>query len=184
MHFSERSFKQNFSGSIPSWISNLSTLSVLLLKANHFHGGFPDHLCSLELLSMLYFSHNKLSGPLSSCLSNLTFMANDAKCYASFTWPSIQYFDQSNLVLMDLPQVGDSYRENKYTNNIADLSVEFSTERQSYSYRDDLLTFMSGIDFSCNGFTGKIPPNFEIASELRAVNLSHMNLIGSIPATL
>ena len=69
---------------------------------------------------MLDFSHNKLSGPLSSCLSNLTFMANDAKCYVSFTWPSIQYFDQSNLVLMGLPRVGDSYRENKYTNNIAD----------------------------------------------------------------
>ena len=43
---------------------------------------------------------------------------------------------------------------------------------------------MSGIDFSCNGFTGKIPPNFEIVSELRSVNLSHINLIGSIPATL
>ncbi|KAG6774958.1 hypothetical protein POTOM_018376 [Populus tomentosa] len=75
---------------------------------------------------MLDISHNKLSGPLSSCLSNLTFMANAAKCYVSFTWPSIQYFDQSNLVLMGLPQVGDSYRETIEVSALEVFSVAYN----------------------------------------------------------
>jgi hypothetical protein len=73
----------NFNGSIPTWIGNLSSLSVLLLRDNYFDGEFLVQLCLLQQLSILDVSQNQITGPLPSCLGNLTFKESSKKAYVN-----------------------------------------------------------------------------------------------------
>jgi Leucine-rich repeat (LRR) protein len=75
-----------FTSSIPNWIGNLSSLSVLLLRANHFDGELSVQLCLLEQLSILDVSQNQLSGPLPSCLGNLIFKESSHKAIVGFEY--------------------------------------------------------------------------------------------------
>ena len=53
--------KNDFVGSIPSWIGHrLSSLVILNLRPNNFQGYIPEELCSLTSLQILDLSHNKL----------------------------------------------------------------------------------------------------------------------------
>uniref|UniRef100_A0A2N9I121 Leucine-rich repeat-containing N-terminal plant-type domain-containing protein n=1 Tax=Fagus sylvatica TaxID=28930 RepID=A0A2N9I121_FAGSY len=150
-------------GNIPNWISSLSSLSILLLRENHLGGRIPIQLCLLQNLNMLDLSNNNFWGPIPPCLSNITFgkssQNSDHFYYGDITLP----------------------REN-YSVDIKE-EVEFATKGRTYSYKGDILNYMSGIDLSCNRLTGEIPPEFGRMSNIRALNLSHNNLSGPIPIT-
>ncbi|KAL9392952.1 hypothetical protein Peur_012237 [Populus x canadensis] len=173
-----------FTGSIPNWIGNLSSLSVLLLRANHFNGEFPIHLCWLEQLSILDVSQNQLSGPLSSCLGNLTFKASSKKALVDleFVFPS-RSIEKAYCDTMGPPLV-DSIKnlESIFWPNTTEV-IEFTTKNMYYGYKEKILTYMFGIDLSCNNFLGAIPQELGNLCEIHALNLSHNNLVGSIPAT-
>ncbi|XVF65158.1 hypothetical protein PTKIN_Ptkin09bG0224200 [Pterospermum kingtungense] len=61
--------------------------------------------------------------------------------------------------------------------------IKFTTKSVSHPYRGNILEYMSGIDLSCNKFTGQIPDELGNLSEIRSLNLSHNNLIGAIPSS-
>jgi hypothetical protein len=174
----------SFTGSIPNWIGNLSSLSVLLLRANHFDGELPIQLCLLEQLSILDVSHNQLSGPLPSCLSNLTFKESYQKAFVDlrvgFGSRSIEraYYETMGPPLVDSI---DSL-EKDFVLMFTEV-IEFTTKKISYGYKGKVLSYMCGIDLSNNNFVGAIPPEFGNLSEILSLNLSHNNLTGSIPAT-
>jgi len=174
----------SFTGSIPNWIGNLSSLSVLLLRANHFNGEFPVYLCWLEQLSILDVSQNQLSGPLPSCLGNLTFKASSKKALVDlgFVFPS-RFIEKAYYDTMGPPLV-DSIKnlESIFWPNTTEV-IEFTTKNMYYGYKGKILTYMSGIDLSCNNFLGAIPQELGNLCEIHALNLSHNNLVGSIPAT-
>ncbi|KAF5945538.1 hypothetical protein HYC85_015766 [Camellia sinensis] len=67
-------------------------------------------------------------------------------------------------------------------NNRVDKS-EFITKYGIYSYKGNILDYMSEVDLSCNHLTGKIPIEVGKLSNIHALNLSHNNLTGSIPTT-
>ncbi|KAJ4831716.1 hypothetical protein Tsubulata_047724, partial [Turnera subulata] len=163
-------------GPIPKWINSLSELSVLLLKGNNLDGDLPVELCLLKQLSILDLSQNMFSGRLPPCLSNInstdiwiksqpsaqTFLADDeddslkgARLNKMIMWPEVR----------------------------VDEFIEFRTKTNYYSYKDSVLNLMSGVDLSCNRFTGEIPPEIGNMQGLRALNLSHNNLTGAIPTT-
>ncbi|KAG6736956.1 hypothetical protein POTOM_060096 [Populus tomentosa] len=175
----------SFISSIPNWIGNLSSLSVLLLRANHFDGELPVQLCLLEQLSILDVSQNQLFGPLPSCLGNLTFEESSLKAFAylnSFYRPwSIEnaYNETMGPVL-----VGSMFSLVKnYMLNFTEEVIKFTTKNMYYGYKGKVLSYMLGIDLSNNNFVGAIPPEFGNLSEILSLNLSHNNLTGSIPAT-
>nr|ABA96247.2 Leucine Rich Repeat family protein [Oryza sativa Japonica Group] len=62
----------NFSGTIPSSISNLRSLKELALGASGFSGVLPSSISQLKSLSLLEVSGLELAGSMPSWISNLT----------------------------------------------------------------------------------------------------------------
>ncbi|XP_017624965.1 receptor-like protein 1 [Gossypium arboreum] len=60
--------------------------------------------------------------------------------------------------------------------------VDYTTKRASYTYKGNILEYMSGIDLSCNRLTGEIPTEIGNLSEIQSLNLSHNNLTRHIPS--
>ncbi|TYG78147.1 hypothetical protein ES288_D02G034700v1 [Gossypium darwinii] len=164
----------NLTGSIPKWIYTLSSLSVLLLKDNHFHGKVPVELCKLHSLSIIDLSQNMFSGPIPSCLGNLSLpMQTNKILETTFYGPFIEEYETTLHFGMD------SYYPTSYLEEV----IEFTTKSGFYSYKGDILSYMTGIDLSCNNLTGHIPPELGNLSEIHSLNLSHNKLTGVIPSS-
>lgn len=74
-----------FSGPIPPFIFNLSSLVILGLSGNNFTGGLPDDICEdLPSLGGLYLSYNQLSGQLPSTLWRCENLGDVALAYNQF----------------------------------------------------------------------------------------------------
>ncbi|TYI91964.1 hypothetical protein E1A91_D02G032500v1 [Gossypium mustelinum] len=153
--------RNNLTGSIPKWIYTLSSLSVLLLKDNHFHGKVPVELCKLHSLSIIDLSQNMFSGPIPSCLGNLSLPM------------------QTNKILENGFYVRDSYYPDSYLEEV----IEFTTKSGLFLYKGNILSYMTGIDLSCNNLTGHIPPELGNLSGIHSLNLSHNKLTGVIPSS-
>ncbi|XP_039019134.1 receptor-like protein kinase 7 [Hibiscus syriacus] len=182
--------ENHLTGEIPYWIGNFSALSILLLKGNYFTGEIPIELCKVYSLSIIDLSHNELYGPIPSCLSYLTLEPNENKSSAStndisgfsVVLEGADYFGLTEFEMVDL----EGYRPAIDFPETKDLRVErvvYSTKRGSYTYKGNILEYMSGIDLSCNRLTSEIPLQFGNLSEIRSLNLSHNNLTGYIPST-
>ncbi|TYI91979.1 hypothetical protein E1A91_D02G033900v1 [Gossypium mustelinum] len=164
----------NLTGSIPKWIYTLSSLSVLLLKDNHFHGKVPVELCKLHSLSIIDLSQNMFSGPIPSCLGNLSLPMQTKKILeTTFYGPFIEEHETTLNFGMD------SYYPTSYLEEV----IEFTTKSGFYSYKGDILSYMTGIDLSCNNLTGHIPPELGNLSEIHSLNLSHNKMTGVIPSS-
>ncbi|TYG78108.1 hypothetical protein ES288_D02G031000v1 [Gossypium darwinii] len=169
----------NLTGSIPKWIYTLSSLSVLLLKDNHFHGKVPIELCKLHSLSIIDLSQNMFSGPIPSCLGNLSLPMQTKKILETgFYGPSIEEDETTRSMILNLGM--DSYYPGSYFEEV----IEFTTKSGFYSYKGDILSYMTGIDLSRNNLTGHIPPELGNLSEIHSLNLSHNKLTGVIPSSL
>ncbi|XP_040943996.1 receptor-like protein 45 isoform X2 [Gossypium hirsutum] len=164
----------NLTGSIPKWIYTLSSLSVLLLKDNHFHGKVPVELCKLHSLSIIDLSQNMFSGPIPSCLGNLSLpMQTNKILETGFYVPSIEEYETTLNLRMD------SYYPDSYLEEV----IEFTTKSGLFLYEGNILSYMTGIDLSCNNLTGHIPPELGNLSEIYSLNLSHNKLTGVIPSS-
>ncbi|KAM3734107.1 hypothetical protein ACB098_11G189700 [Castanea mollissima] len=177
-------------GNIPDWIGSVSLLSILLLGANHLEGRIPTQVCLLQKLNLLDLSNNKFLGPIPPCLSNLSFGASTnipnleglsgERFHSSTSTPTWAY--------PTTPAWIEFAYEEPTIENFAPLDwkqdVEFTTKSRTYSYKGDILNYMSGIDLSCNRLVGEIPPELgQINIIFRVMNLSHNNLTGQIPIT-
>ncbi|MFQ6660313.1 hypothetical protein Gotur_028893, partial [Gossypium turneri] len=168
----------NLTGSIPKWIYTLSSLSVLLLKDNHFHGKVPVELCKLHSLSIIDLSQNMFSGPIPSCLGNLSLPMQTKKILETgFYGTSIE--EDETARSMTLNSVMDSYYPESYLEEV----IEFTTKSGFFLYGGNILSYMTGIDLSCNNLTGHIPPELGNLSEIYSLNLSHNKLTGVIPSS-
>lgn len=148
-------FRRNFfKGIIPTWLPTLGKISFALLSHNDFHGPIPTELCQMQNLRFLDLSNNHLSGTIPSCFHNIS------------SW--------MNRTLLDL----------RIFNSILDtrsLRTEFTTKGNLWSYEGTPLSMMTGVDFSLNQLTGKIPKEMGYLRELHSLNLSHNHLMGDIP---
>ncbi|TYG78105.1 hypothetical protein ES288_D02G030700v1 [Gossypium darwinii] len=166
----------NLTGSIPKWIGTLSSLSVLLLKDNHFHGEVPVQLCKLDSLNIIDLSQNMFSGIIPSCLGNLTLSTETNKI---LTDSKISPRLTGDGLVKTLGALGNYYYPEGYLEEV----IEFTTKSGFLSYEGNILTYMTGIDLSCNNLTGHIPPELGNLSEIYSLNLSHNKLTGVIPSS-
>nr|POE88844.1 lrr receptor-like serine/threonine-protein kinase gso2 [Quercus suber] len=178
-------------GSIPDWIGSVSSLSILLLGANHLEGRIPIQLCLLQNLNLLDLSYNKLFGPIPHCLSNFTFKASDHDFILGgpLSFSTGQTSSQLTWAYPMTPTWDGFAYEEPTIETLAPVNlkqeVEFTTKSNTYSYKGDILNYMSGVDLSCNRLAGEIPPELgKISNNLRAMNLSHNNLTGPIPTSI
>ncbi|TYG87712.1 hypothetical protein ES288_A13G237900v1 [Gossypium darwinii] len=150
----------HLTGNIPNWIGTLSRLVYLLLNSNHFEGGIPVQLCKLNWLRLIDASSNNLSGTIPPCL--MITISNDSShaYYANhFNYGDIGFFS-------------------------ADVPIKFTMKSISYFYKGRVLTYLSGIDLSCNKLTGEIPHQFQHFRDIIVLNFSQNSLIGPIPPAL
>ncbi|KAJ7961468.1 LRR receptor-like serine/threonine-protein kinase FLS2 [Quillaja saponaria] len=157
----------DITGRISDSIGNLSALKFLILKNNSLVGWIPNQLCLMTELRIIDLSHNSLSGPIPHCLTNISFKAYSEGGYSFLK------------ELTFLPFLGRFYVNTSFLN--LEEQVDFTTKRRSYTYKGNILAFLTGIDFSHNKLDGKIPPALGNLTEIRALNLSHNNLTGHIP---
>ncbi|WMV40937.1 hypothetical protein MTR67_034322 [Solanum verrucosum] len=175
----------NLTGNIPHTIGSLNTLNYLLLSNNHLEGEIPTQICMLNKLSIVDLSFNKLYGPLPPCLGYLTQAKNDAEISRTY------YPETSRLSLLNFMVWIRSKRHYHDSQELlTDMSlmdvetqVQFSTKRNSYTYKGSILKYMLGIDLSSNKLTGEIPVELGMMSNIPTLNLSHNHLIGRIPNT-
>lgn len=112
-------------------------------------------MCNLTQLSLLDLSYNHLFGPILPCLRST----------------SKTYRQQEGSYPAYAPPVS------------TDEPLEFTTKSTSYSYQGRMLSYISGIDLSCNHLTGQIPIEIGYLNEIHVLNLSHNSLTGKIPAS-
>ncbi|TYI13338.1 hypothetical protein ES332_A08G051900v1 [Gossypium tomentosum] len=180
--------ENQLTGEIPYRIGALSALSVLILKANYFIGEIPIEICKLYSLSIIDLSQNKLSGSIPSCLSHLTLKPNDKKSSTKTYGDGLpvivegaNYFGLTEFEWSTLRGVESFYVDLVIENQMQE-KVDYTTKRASYTYKGNILEYMSGIDLSCNRLTGEIPTEIGNLSEIRSLNLSHNNLTRHIPS--
>ncbi|XVF47988.1 hypothetical protein PTKIN_Ptkin03bG0154400 [Pterospermum kingtungense] len=129
------------------------------LSHNHLTGNIPNWISRLSKLSYLFPSNHHLEGgiPLQLCkLAHLSLI------------------DLSNNNLsVGYPSSSFSIEE----------PIELTRKNRSDSYKGRVLTYLSGIDLSCNKLSGEIPQekNFQ---NINVLNLSHDCLTGPIPASV
>ncbi|KAK8491154.1 hypothetical protein V6N11_037918 [Hibiscus sabdariffa] len=160
----------HLTGNIPNWIGNLSQLSYLLLNNNHFEGRIPFQLCNLDHLSLIDLSNNNLSGTIPSCLKITTWN----EIYDEYA----RYVADFEIAQSTVPNPPPSSSSSSFS---MDQPIEFTSKNMSYSYKGRVLTYLSGIDLSCNKLTGEIPREVNNFRNIYALNLSHNSLIGTIP---
>ncbi|KAI9192186.1 hypothetical protein LWI28_019359 [Acer negundo] len=162
----------HFNGGIPNWIGRLSNLTYLILSHNNLEGEVPHLLCNLERLRLIDLSHNNFSGKIPHCL-DMTALHGD---FSNATEP----MRNEEYVEFELKNASSSKRVAAMRN---EETIEFTTKNISYSYQGRVLTYMSGVDLSCNKLTGEIPHQIGNLTRIHTLNLSYNNLNGSIPST-
>ncbi|KAK9268730.1 hypothetical protein L1049_000491 [Liquidambar formosana] len=170
----------NLIGTIPNWIGNLSSLSILILKANHLEGRIPTQLCHLSQLSIMDLSRNNLSGTIPRCLSDITFDASNEKSTAGNSYLITTFSKQSSSSYVEGTKIIAGFGDDSSSYPFLDvqMQVEFTTKSKSYSYKGDILNFMSGIELSNNQLIGEIPLEIGYLRNIHALNLWHNNLTG------
>ncbi|KAI7728649.1 hypothetical protein M8C21_007269 [Ambrosia artemisiifolia] len=166
------------SGRIPKFLGDLSKLRILLLGNNDFSGSIPRQLCKLTIVSLIDLSSNSLSGLIPRCLhysirpkelvfiQDATFIENGPNVYNYETTIRSSYYG------------GGVYQDETQD------EAQFTTKRNSQTYKGKILDYMSGLDLSCNKLIGEIPPELGILTHILNLNLSHNKLTGPIPVSL
>ncbi|EEF30931.1 serine-threonine protein kinase, plant-type, putative [Ricinus communis] len=135
-----------FTGNVPGWIDRFPQLSYLLLSHNKLEGEILVQLCKLNQLSLVDLSYNNLSGHILPCLK---FNSEWNRQQETISAPSPDPIQQP---------------------------IEFTTKSNSYSYQESILTYLSGLDLSCNNLTGEIPAEIGYLNKIQVLNLSHNSL--------
>ncbi|PHT31144.1 hypothetical protein CQW23_27481 [Capsicum baccatum] len=170
--------ENNFSGSIPKWLGSTFDITILLLKGNRLQGTIPPLLCHARHLRMLDISHNNLSGPIPHCLGNITQQApiTVELPYRIFRYVGFEKFGGDALINIEYSV--ESFNLDIYARFIA----VFTTKYNTYSYEGGILSYMSGVDLSCNQLSCEIPKELGNLTEIHGLNLSHNHLTGEIPS--
>ncbi|KDP36457.1 hypothetical protein JCGZ_08587 [Jatropha curcas] len=183
------SIAQNaFSGTIPKELGNLKELTLFSIGVNDFTGTLPPELGNLVKLEQMYINSCGLSGEIPSTFANLKRLRIMWAFDNPFTG-KIPDFIGNWTQLTTLRLQGNSF-EGPIPSTFSKL-VSLSSLRVS-----DLSNVSSTLDFIKNMknltdlnlrnalITGTIPPNIGEFRVLKTLDLSFNNLTGEIPSAL
>ncbi|XP_034899670.2 uncharacterized protein [Populus alba] len=185
----------NFSGCLPPRFGTSSNLRYVYLSRNKLQGPITMAFYDPTEIVALDLSHNNLTSTIPEWidkLSNLRFLLLSYNNLEGEVPIQLSRLDQ--LTLIDLSHnhlsgnilswmISTHPFPPLYNSYDSQQSFEFTTKNVSLSYRGNNIWYFIGIDFSCNNFTGKIPPEIGNLSMIKALNLSHNSLTGPIPPT-
>nr|GMC73347.1 LRR receptor-like serine/threonine-protein kinase GSO1 [Ipomoea batatas] len=170
----------NLSGNLPFEIGAAENLRILLLGGNQLSGSFPNQLCSLQKLNLIDLSHNYLSGQVPRCINNITFGKSNFRDVFNVSYSSEETVDK---VIMYGNFLVKEYKIYAIDGGFDEVLIYFITKRRFNPYKGYILNYMSGLDLSCNNFTGEIPYGLGELTQIHTLNLSHNQIKGSIPTT-
>jgi Leucine-rich repeat (LRR) protein len=153
------------SGTIPSEIEDLASLTRLRLSSNQLTGSIPSELENIPPLKELWLSDNQLSGSIPPELGNLS---------------SLEELILSNNGLTGSipPQLGN-------LSNLEYLVLGFNQLSGTIPPQlGDLTSLESGLQLNDNELTGNIPPELGNLVNLERLLLQHNQLSGTIPPEL
>ncbi|KAK8294594.1 hypothetical protein V6Z12_D05G010200 [Gossypium hirsutum] len=165
--------RNKLEGTLTNVFHNSTSLGTLDLSNNHLTGKIPRWIGNLSQLSFLLLNNNHFDGgiPIQLCNLGQLSLIDLSNNNLSGTIPPC-------LKITALNEISQEYV--RYVTNIPPRP-QFTVKSISYSYKGILLTYLSGIDLSCNKLTGEIPSEVKNLRNIYALNLSHNNLIGPIP---
>jgi len=167
--------RNNLQGPITMAFYDSSKIFALDLSHNDLTGRIPEWIDRLSNLRFLLLSYNNLEGeiPIHLCrLDQLTLidLSHNHLSGSIFSW----------MISTHNFPVEKSYYDSL---SLSKQSFKFTTKNVSLSYKGSIIRYFTGIDFSCNNFTGEIPPEIGNLSKIKVLNLSHNSLTRSIPPT-
>ena len=180
--------RNDLAGPIPTSLSNLSQLRELDLSENDLTGGIPTQLGALAQLQRLRLSNNLLTGQIPTQLANL---------------PALQILDLStNQLTGQVPGALGGLNaleelllaNNQLTGNIPPQLANLASLRRLVLAYNQLsgsipsqlgnLSALTYLILTRNQLQGAIPPSLGSLSQLRFLDLASNRLTGSIPADL
>ncbi|KAK8481974.1 hypothetical protein V6N11_013894 [Hibiscus sabdariffa] len=178
---------------------NLYLLELLDLSMNNISGHIPSCFGPV-FISQVHISRNKLQGPLTNAFrySNALVTLDLSNNHLTGKIPNcIENLSQMSYLLLNnnhfegrIPITTWNEISQEYASYLADVGnvntcfsinepIEFTSKNKSYSYKGRVLTYLSGIDLSCNKLTA-----FSNLKQIESLDLSHNNLSGTIPTQL
>ncbi|CAK8542596.1 unnamed protein product [Lathyrus sativus] len=159
-------YSNQFYGTIPPQLGNMSKIITLNFSQNPIEGSIPQEIFTLKSLQKLDFSFCKLSGGISSSIGNLSNLLYLDLGHNDFSGGSIP------------PEIGKLKK-------LWFLSIPKSNLIGSIPQEIGLLTNLTYIDLSFNSISGVIPETIGNLSKLNILVLSNnTKLSGPIPHSL
>jgi len=153
-----------------------SQILALDLSHNNLTGRIPEWIGGLSNLIFLLLSYNNLEGEIPIQLSRLDQLTLIDLSHNHLSGNILSWMMFTHHYFVLYPYYYDDV-------SASQQSFEFTTKNVSLSYRGSILRYFSGLDFSCNNFTGEIPPEIGNLVMIKVLNLSHNSLTGPIPPT-
>ncbi|KAL5719825.1 hypothetical protein ACHQM5_012561 [Ranunculus cassubicifolius] len=154
-------YSNQFGGSLPSSVGNLSNkLEQLSLRDNHIVGKIPSQIEGLQNLYLLNMGANFFNGGIPTSFRNLQKL--------------------QALTLDDNRLSGHVPSFLKNMSQLFELSLQNNLLEGSIAWTLDC-PILQSVDLSYNKFTGIIPKDIGLSSQLRNLSLAHNSLSGSIP---
>uniref|UniRef100_A0A3N7G9Q7 Leucine-rich repeat-containing N-terminal plant-type domain-containing protein n=1 Tax=Populus trichocarpa TaxID=3694 RepID=A0A3N7G9Q7_POPTR len=191
--------RNNFSGPLPYRFGTSSKLRYVYLSRNKLQGPIAMAFYDSSKIFALDLSHNDLTGRIPEWidrLSNLRFLLLSYNNLEGEIPIQLCRLDQLTLIDLSHNHLSGNIlswmisthhfpQQNNSRDSVSSSqqSFEFTMKNASLSYRGDIIQYITGIDFSCNNFTGEIPPEIGNLSMIKVLNLSHNSLTGPIPPT-
>ncbi|WJX37516.1 non-specific serine/threonine protein kinase [Trifolium repens] len=159
-------YNNNFYGTIPPQIGNMSKINVLNFSYNSFDGSIPQEMWTLRTLKGLDLLSCKLSGEISNSIGNLTNL--------SYLDLGINHFSSGPIP----PEIGK-------LNKLRYLTIRENNRIGSIPQEICLLTNLIYLDLAANSLSGVIPETISNLSKLEQLILNdNRKLSGTIPHSL
>ncbi|XP_024200479.1 probable LRR receptor-like serine/threonine-protein kinase At3g47570 [Rosa chinensis] len=153
-------------GSIPTGLENLVNLQSLILEVNSFTGSIPADIGKLSTLGELYLDYNQLSGSIPSSLGNLTMLS--------------RLYLLANNLSGSIP----SSLEKCHELLELDLSQNNLNGTIPQQLLIGLLSLSISLDLSRNHFVGSLPVQIGKLRNLGVLDVSENMLSGELPNSL
>ncbi|XP_041017353.1 probable leucine-rich repeat receptor-like protein kinase At1g35710 [Juglans microcarpa x Juglans regia] len=179
--------ENNFTGPIPSSLSLLTSLTLLVLSENQLNGSIPEELGNLSSLFKLYLDGNKLSGPIPSLslLTNLAYLNMSSNQISGYIPSEMGLLE--NLMSLDL---GNNMLNGPIPSNLCRLTLLQGLTLQNNRLHGQIpsaigdLTNLYILSLGENQINGSIPVEIGNLNKLTHLALEDNNLMGSIPTVV
>ncbi|KAG8364996.1 hypothetical protein BUALT_Bualt18G0057000 [Buddleja alternifolia] len=160
------------SGSISSFMFNISTLKIMSLASNHFSGSLPSTIDGLSLLNLekLYLYDNRLSGAIPSYINNASKLTELEMQNNPFSG----YVPNFGPIHERLGELKSPRQVDLGLNNLN------STIPSSFWNLIDLST----LNLSSNYLSGQISPDIGSLKVINSLDLSWNQFLGDIPSSI